>query len=202
MAVSLEHHYPTLTVTSEPATEPVTAAEALFYAQYEGGDADSTTLMTALVKAARRMVERDASVALITQTRAAKFSRFPSGEWQHFPVRPVSAAVVTYLDEEGDSQTWSSSLWQLDTYSIPPRVGPVDGETWPSTQTGTFNAVTFSLTCGYGSASSVPEEAKLAIKLLAREWFYNRCPTGEVGSGIQVAYGAMINLLSWRPVNL
>ncbi|TXH56417.1 MAG: hypothetical protein E6Q97_06455 [Desulfurellales bacterium] len=199
-SVSWQHRYPTLKVTSEPASEPVTAAEALFFAQHEAGDSDSTTLMTSLVKAARRKVERDASVALITQTRTAVLDSFPPADWQEFHVWPVQSATVSYVDENGDTQTWSSGLWQSDFQNIPPRIGPVDGETWPDTASNTFQAVTFTLVCGYGaSASSVPEEAKLAIKLLAKEWFWNRCPTGEVGQNIQYAYGAMIDAISWRP---
>lgn len=201
MPVSLQHHYATLKTTVEPTVEPVTVEEALAYAEFE--DTTDTTraeLMRGLIVAARRKVERDASVALVTQTRVAKFDCFPTCE-QEFHVVPIQSVAIAYLDSAGDSQTWSSSDYQTDFHNIPPRVAPVDGQTWPVTKTGTLKAVTFTLVCGYGdSADDVPEEAKLAIKLLAKEWFWNRCPTGEVGHDIRFAYGALVDQLSWRPM--
>lgn len=201
MPVSLQHHYATLVTTVEPTVEPVTVAEALAFAEFEAEDATRAEIMRGLLVTARRKVERDAAVALITQTRVAKFDCFPDFDVQEFHVVPVQSVAITYLDADGDSQTWSTSNFQVDTHNIPPRVAPVDGETWPVTATGTMNAATFTLVCGYGaSADSVPEEAKTAIKLLAKEWFWNRCPTGEVGQSILMAYGSLINTLSWRPL--
>lgn len=199
MAVSLHHYYATLKTTVEPAIEPVTVVEALAYAQYEGSDTPSSDLMTSLIKTARRKVEHDASVALITQTRVAKFDRFPC-DIQEIHVVPVQTVAITYLDSAGAAQTLGASFYQTDIHNTPPRVAPAWGQTWPVTASGTFGSVTLTIVCGYGTlASSVPEEAKTAIKLLCREWFWNRCPTGEVGDSISMAYGSLINTLSWRP---
>jgi uncharacterized phiE125 gp8 family phage protein len=200
MPVSLQHHYATLKTTVEPTVEPVTVEEALAFAEFEAEDATRAEIMRGLLVTARRKVERDAAVALITQTRVAKFDCFHGCE-QEFHIVPIQSVAITYLDSAGDSQTWETSNFQVDTHNIPPRVAPVDGETWPTTATGSFNAATFTLVCGYGdSADSVPEEAKTAIKLLAKEWFWNRCPTGEVGHDVRFAYGALIDALSWRPM--
>lgn len=201
MPVSLQHHYATLVTTVEPTVEPVTVEEALAFAEDESGDSTRAEIMRGLLVAARRKVERDAAVALITQTRVAKFDCFPCAEWQEFHVVPIQSVAITYLDSDGDSQAWSSSEYQTDFHNIPPRIAPVDGETWPVTASGTLKAATFTLVCGYGdSADDVPEEAKLAIKLLAKEWLWNRCPTGEVGHDIRFAYGALVDQLSWRPM--
>jgi uncharacterized phiE125 gp8 family phage protein len=202
MAVSLEHHYPTLTVTVEPALEPVTLPEAMAYAEYEGDEESKKDLMRSLLVTARRKVERDAAVALITQTRVAKFSCFPRCGEQAFPVAPVQTVAITYLDIAGASQTWGTSNYQVDTTSRPPRVAPVWNQIWPVTSYGTFNAATFTIVCGYGdTADLVPEEAKTAIKLLAKTWFWNRC-VGVVTDEIDGQYMALIGELSWRPVNV
>lgn len=197
---SLQHHYATLKTTVEPEIEPVTVEEALVFAEFEDtSDPTRAEIMRGLLVTARRKVERDAAVALITQTRVAKFDCFPECE-QEFHVVPIQSVAITYLDSAGASQTWGTSNYQSDTHNIPPRVAPVDGATWPVTKTGSFQAATFTLICGYGdSADDVPEEAKTAIKLLAKEWFWNRCATGEVGDNVTFAYGNLISTLSWRP---
>lgn len=192
----LEHYYPRLKVTSEPASEPVTTAEFRTFAQYE--DTDQDTLIDSLIKTARRKVERDCDIALITQTRKAYYSDFPCDDWMEFHVYPVSAVSVSYEDENGATQTLSSSLYTTDFDNLPPRLKLISGQVFPQTEYGVLQAVTVTLTCGFGSASSVPEEAKTAIKFLAREWFYNRCPTGETGS-VGGTYGALCDLLRWRP---
>lgn len=195
MPVDYAHLYPTLKTTVEPDIEPVTLAEAAAYAEYEGDEAEKNDQITSLITAARRKVERDAAVALITQTRQAKFDCFPCGP-QKFPVSPIQSVAITYLDSAGATQTWGTSNYQVDDHNPPPRVAPVWNTTWPTTASGAFEAATFTLVCGYGdSASDVPEEAKTAIKRLVKEWFWGECHCEE-------AYLALINDISWRPVNV
>jgi uncharacterized phiE125 gp8 family phage protein len=202
MPISLAHHYPTLKTTVEPAVEPVTLAEASAYADYEGNETSKNELISSLIVAARRKVERDAGLALITQTRQAKFDCFPCG-YQRFPVAPIQSVAITYLDGDGASQTWGTSNYQLDDHNMPPRVAPVNGVVWPTTKTGTFEAATFTLVCGYGAdVADVPEEAKTAIKLLVRDWFWGRCASGEVLDLNANGYWALISNISWRPVNV
>lgn len=201
MPISLQHHYPTLKVTVEPTVEPVTVAEAAAWAEYEGDETAKLDLMSSLIVAARRKVERDASVALITQTRVAKFDCFNGCE-QRLPVAPIQSVAITYLDSAGASQTWGTSYYQIDDHNLPPRVAPVSGQTWPTTATGTFEAATFTIVCGYGNtAADVPEEAKTAIKILVRDWFWGRCASGEVLDVNANGYWALVSAISWRPVN-
>lgn len=195
----LHQRYPNLSVTGEPAVEPVDVSDAMEFAQYEDCDEASTRLMASLLVAARRLVERDATVALITQERTATYDRFP----QHIELRiaPIqSIDSITYIDAAGASQALASSAYQSDLSNIPPRIVPASGQCWPSTQCDRLAAVSVVFTAGYGdTAADVPEESKLAIKLLAKEWFWNRCAMGDVGRNVQRVYGSLIETLSWRP---
>lgn len=194
--MTIAQFYPTLKVTVEPSTEPVSLPEFKTFAQYE--DTDQDDLMTSLLKAARRKVERDCDVALITQTRQLRMDEFPCESAFEIHLAPVSAVVITYEDTASATQTFSASNYTTDFVNLPPRVALVCGATWPCTA-DELGAVTVTVTAGYGAAAAVPEEAKTAIKLLAREWFYNRCPTGETGAGIDMAYGSLCDCLRWRP---
>lgn len=199
--ISLAHHYPLLKVTDEPDLEPVPVEDALAFAEYEGCDAESRVLFTSLLLAARRKVERDADVALITQERTAVFDCFPECELE-IHVHPVqSIDEITYRDGNGTLTTLSASDYQSDLHNVPARVMPAVGLVWPLTQWDRLGAVTIVLTAGYGATpATVPEEAKLAIKLLAKEYFWNRCIEAPLGRNAERAYGSLIEQLSWRPL--
>lgn len=195
--MNLAAYYPRLAVSVEPTSEPVTLAEFKVFAQYE--DSDQDALITSLLKAARRKVERDCDISLITQTRVMKLDAFPCGDSIEIHMHPVTAVAVSYLDTAGASQTFSSGSYSTDFINLPPRIVLNDGVVWPETQT-VANAATVTITTGYASATAVPDEAKLALLLLAREWFYGRCASGEVGDGVTMAYGALCHQLRWRPL--
>jgi hypothetical protein len=65
-----------LRLTTAPASEPVTLAEAKDYARVDTSDSD--TLITSLIKVARRRVESETGLALITQTWTGVLDRWPS----------------------------------------------------------------------------------------------------------------------------
>ena len=197
--MDLQHLYPRISVSTAPASEPVTTAEALAFFQYEGSDEASSLLAATLVTAAREMVERDAAIALITQSRRMTFDSFPCGEIE-IRLAPVqSVTSIQYRDGNGTLQTWAADQYQTDLHSIPSRIAPKSGVCWPSVPCDWMGAVIITFVAGYGaSADDVPAGAKLAIKLLAREWFWGRCASGEIGNNVSRAYGALINSLTWR----
>lgn len=191
-------YYPRLAVSVAPVAEPVTAAEFKVFAQYE--DTDQDALIASLITAARSKVEHDCDLALMPQTRVMRLDKFPTNsDTIQIHLHPVTAVVVTYDDENGDNQTLASSNYTIDLTNLPPRLKLISTAVWPTTEFGTTNAVTLTITAGYTNADAVPATAKLAINLLAREWFYGRCATGEVGDGATMAYGALCNQLRWRP---
>jgi len=91
------------------------------------------------------------------------------------PISPLqSVTSITYVDNAGDTQTWSSSLYTVDTASDVGRVRPIYNEDYPSSR-GYTDDVVITFISGYGDASSdVPDTALTAIKLLASNWFENR----------------------------
>ena len=65
-----------LRLTTAPSVEPVTLAEAKDFARVDTSDSD--TLLTSLIKVARRRVENETGLALITQTWTGVMDRWPS----------------------------------------------------------------------------------------------------------------------------
>jgi len=96
----------------------------------------------------------------------------PRDTLPYSPIQAVSS--ITYVDIGGTTQTWSSSLYDVDIYSKPGRIRPKWGETWPSIRSQ-MNAIAMTYTCGYGAtAASVPAPIRQAMLLLIGHWYENR----------------------------
>ena len=163
-----------LTISSGPAAEPISVSEARDHLRISETQEDP--LITAYITAARLYVEAFTKRQLVTATWLLGLERFPLREIV-VPLPPLASVTsVTYVDENGAAQTWNSSLYQVDTKSEPGRIKPIESESFPSTQLGTYNAVTVTFVGGYGDESAVPERFKHAIKLMTANWFEFREP--------------------------
>ncbi len=160
----------------------------------DGSDFD--TLLTDLIKAARIMVEEDADRALVTQTWDLTLDAFPGyGEVVEVPRPPLQGVTsITYVDGNGDPQTWDSEKYRVDNSSTfrRGRITPVASEYWPTTQ-AVIGAVTVKFVAGYGDAADVPQLAKWAIMLAVAA--SHKFPTALIettrGSRIQEVAGPM-----------
>jgi uncharacterized phiE125 gp8 family phage protein len=169
--------YRSFQTTIEPSTEPITTAEAKSHIRVDVSTED--TLIDDYIKVARRLSERLTRRSFITQTITLKLDGFSGGEIV-LPRSPAqSVTSIQYVDTDGATQTWSSSLYDVDTSSEPARVTPAYDEDFPDTR-AVANAVTVTYVAGYGSASDVPEELRLLIRLLVGHYFENREAVGTV----------------------
>ena len=167
----------TFVVNTAPAEEPVTLEEAKTQCRVDNTHDDDE--ITSIIVAARIQAELNLSRYIITQTIDAYYDRFQSC-FEMPPLQSVSS--ITYLDSNGDSQTLASNQYVVDSKSIPARITPAYGVTWPSTYDQT-NAVTIQFIAGYGLAASVPECIKQWIKIQVTHYFDNRAPV-VVGSSV------------------
>lgn len=166
-----------LRMTSAPAVEPVTLAEAKNHLRITASNSDEDALISNLIKAARQWCEAYTGCSFVLQTWQVKLDEFP--ECIKLPRGPVIAvSSITYLDTSGDSQTLASSSYRVDADTIPARVTEAYASTWPSTYPVT-NAVTVTYTAGYEDTGSsptddVPEAIQQAILLMVAHLFENR----------------------------
>lgn len=157
------------------ATEPLTLAEVKTHVRQDRDDDDG--LLAALITAAREHGETFTHRALAPQVWDLKLDAFPCGAYVPIvlPKPPVTAiGSISYLDSNGDTQTWGSSNYTTDlpsgAWAAPARIVPAYGLTYPTTRS-VMNAVTVRFTCGY---TSCPEGIKAALKLLIGHWYANR----------------------------
>jgi uncharacterized phiE125 gp8 family phage protein len=151
--------------------------------------ADDEDQMSAFLLAARRRLEQEMGRALVSQTWRLSLDRFPHFHQRAWPVgympillpRPAIIGVSSfkYLDPTDPTGTAQITLalntdFIVDGNSEPARVQPATNKAWPSALRQQ-NAVNIDYTAGYGTdGTSVPNDIKLAIKMLAAHWYENR----------------------------
>ena len=160
-----------LTVTTEPAGEPVTLAEAKDQVHELTSNHDD--YLTTLIKVARQTAERYTRRQFITATYEYRLDKFPDViEVPRPPTQSITS--IQYVDTSGTTQTLASSYYTLDKYSLPARIVEAYGKSWPTVRDH-INVVTVTFKAGYGDAASdVPEDLKHAMKLIIDELHRHR----------------------------
>lgn len=152
----------TLRTITEPATEPVTLAEAKLWCRIDDDDTAQDAMVLVMIQAMRRYAENYTRRAYVSRTLQMRLWGFPE-HCIRLPFAPLqSVTSITYIDSNGSTQTLdgSPSLYQWDTASEPGVVMPVYNDTWPTTRYD-LDSVRITYTCGYASQSLIPANLKL-----------------------------------------
>jgi len=202
-----------LTMKTGPAIEPVTVADFMAFARVDIDPGDG--LMASLIAAARRRVERETGLALITQTWVATMDRWPADPapdykrglvggydgglardlwWDGMregsiaqvfggmgiitvPKRPWQSMVemrVRQLDATFVTVASSTYYVSVDGRPAMGRIARLQGNVWPVVY-APLGGIEVEFLCGFGdTASTVPDDLILAIKMLASHWHENR----------------------------
>lgn len=183
-----------LTRTTAPTVEPITRAEAKAHSRVTVSDDDE--YIDALIEATRDRIENHTKRALLTQTWRLTLDSFPLGRRDIIlPWSPLqSVTSITYVDTDGNTQTWASSNYSVDTGATPGRVRLAYDVLYPSIRHQP-NAVTIIFVAGYGSAASaLPAGIVHACKILCGHYYDNREPvvTGTIASPIPETWKALL----------
>jgi uncharacterized phiE125 gp8 family phage protein len=128
---------------------------------------DEDVLLTRWIRAARNYIEQRTGRALVTSTWDLWLDCFPRGCEIRLPKGKLqSVAYVKYYDTDGTEYTLDPSAYHVATKREPGAVVLAYGQIWPSATLRTAEAVVVRFTCGFGSASDVPDEVKQAMCLL------------------------------------
>ncbi len=156
--------------TDGPDVEPVSIEQAKLRLRLPIDVTDENQTLTGLIASARQSLERQAGLALITQTWTIAFSGWPIGPL-YLPMRPLQRVLtVKYYDTSGTLQTWDPANYLVSTKNG--SLAPVPMGTWPVVQPGRDEAVIVTAVFGYGDdEASVPELLKTAVLMTVCEWF-------------------------------
>lgn len=182
--------------------EPIEVEEAKVYLKVDGDEEDS--LIQSLIVTARRFCENYQRRAYITRELEYSFSNFPctANNRIELPKPPLkSVESVTYKDFSGNVNTLIEDVnYIVDKDSLVGAIMPAYyGEAWPVFVPYPANAVKIRYTAGIGdSAQDVPEEVKLAMKMLIAYWYDNREAIGNASIGKEVEFSVKALLTADR----
>jgi uncharacterized phiE125 gp8 family phage protein len=165
-----------------PAAEPLSLDEAKAWLRLDTNDEDA--LVSALIVAARNIVEATTRRALITQTWRIVLDRWPSdgaGEGDPLAATSVvrlalaplaSVQAMRVLDNAGTARAIDASTWKLVD-------APDDAKLIFATQPpapGQIRAgIEIDVVAGYGDAADdVPQALRQAMLLMIARWYENR----------------------------
>lgn len=184
------------------AWEPVSLAEARLQCKLivdpESGIHEDDPLLQEIITAARERVEHDASLCLVKSTFEGYIDSFPPADiiLQQSPVTAVTK--VEYMSN-GVYVEWPQDQWEANIISMPGRVHPRYGYSYPTHDTA-YNAVKVTFTAGYTNAGSVPKLAKMAMLLLIGHWYEVRQTViiGTIATEVPETYNSVIELINQR----
>jgi uncharacterized phiE125 gp8 family phage protein len=170
----------TLVLTTPPAVEPISLAEAKAHLRLESGSAD--TLVASLIVTSRLHIETVLGLALVTQGWTWLIDAWPDLAVLRLPMRPVqSISAVRVYAEDGSVVSLPADSYLLDGNGAPARFVRRRGRVWPMPGRNA-NGIEIAFVAGFGAqAADVPEDIRHALLLLVAHWYANREPM-ELGS--------------------
>jgi uncharacterized phiE125 gp8 family phage protein len=190
-----------LVMTTAPAAEPISLAEAKAHLRIDGDDEDA--LLISLIAAARMFVERALSLALITESWSLYLDGWPRSGTIVLPIQPVQAVTAVRVYDPNDAATVVNPAgYAVDVLSEPARLVLSAGAVQLS-PARLLNAFEVAFTAGYGGdATDVPAPIRQALKLLVAHWFERREPV-VLGVSLQEVPATVAGLLlPYRKVRL
>jgi uncharacterized phiE125 gp8 family phage protein len=183
-----------LVMTSGPALEPVSLAEAKAHLRLDGTVEDS--LVQSLVITSRLHIEAALGLALVTQSWSYFLDRWPRSGRISLPIRPVAAiSHVRAWSADGGSVLLDTADFLLDGQGLPPRL-VLRGGVVPVEPLRALNGIEIGFTAGFGpSAEDVPATIRHALLLLVAHWYENREPV-EIGAGANAVPAMVSELLA------
>lgn len=162
-----------LSLTTAPASEPVTVTEFKSLLAYSGSDLD--TLFGSHLLAARQWCEQYTWRQFITATYTLTLRDF--SEVIYLPRCPIqSVTSVKYYDESDTLRTVSTDDYDVQI-GTPALIRNAAVAGWPVVDDRP-EPVEIVFIAGYGDASTdVPEPIRVAIQFLAQSWF--SCGSGS-----------------------
>lgn len=170
-----------------PPAQQISTADLKAHLRATSNDEDSLIVgyLAGAVDACRLYMAR----SIGTQVLEEAYDAFPSGAIELLFGPVASVVSVTYVDENGATQTVSSANYVLDNHTERAWVVPVEGFAWPITK-GVVNAVKIRYNAG-----DMPASVKTALLLMVGATYDNR---DESALDIQTNPGLKLLLDPWK----
>lgn len=177
----------------EPSIEPVTLGEARAWLRIDILDHDQ--LIQDAIEAARNTVEDHLRSQLLTATMETRLDWFPKDADRILrlfrgPVQSITS--IKYQDVDDVQQTQDLAKLSQDLDSMPARIRPKQGETWPAVRND-LNVVVIEYESGFGDAlSNIPTSIRAALRMLVLDLYVNPGAQAETRLVENATYEALL----------
>ncbi len=174
-------------LTTPPALEPVSLAEAKAHLRISHADEDAT--IGKLIVAARRQAEAQTGLLLIAQGWSHFRDDWPDDGEVALPLAPViGLGNIKVYGEDDIAATIDPAHYYVDRLSRPARLLLRGSRVWA--RPGRIgNGIEIALTAGFGTAATdVPEQLRQAILQLAAHWYEHRGNGEDAAAPLAVAH--------------
>lgn len=184
---------------TKPANKAVTLEEMKEHLKIDFSDED--VLLESLIDAATLQCEKIQNRVYINRNYKILFSEI--NEYFHFPKPPLVEIIsVKLILIDGTNLTVDSSDYLYDPGTYQSQFYFCEIDNYISYELKEMNGFEIEFTAGYGLESTdIPEDIKMAIKLLVAHWYQNR----ETASKLtlkDIPFGVRAILSSERVMNV
>ena len=162
-------------VVTAPSFEPVTLAEAKLWCRVDDDDRSQDAVLQMLIIAMREYAEHLTGRAFASRTLELRLDAFPDAEIE-LPQAPLNSVTsIEYVNDDGlQNLNGSPTAFQVDTGSIPGRIAPLVGSSWPSSSGDALAAVRIRYVAGYPNPNAIPKLVRLWMQARISTLFENR----------------------------
>lgn len=168
----------TIQPNTPPTLDPVSLVAAKTQLRVDIADEDA--FIDSLVTTATRWVEDITGRSLMTQTWELYLDDWPSHDYIRLPRPPLqSVTSVIYYDTDGDSSTFPTDYYDVDTDSEPGRVVLKYNESWPSETLQPKNPIKITYLAGYEDYSGTVDVTDTTVAWASGDKFSTEWHAGK-----------------------
>lgn len=193
--------------TSGPSTQLISTSEMKDHSRVDLSADDD--LIDTYIQAARYQAEEMTRRSFLETTWELVLDDWPIDDVLPIPRPPLrSIDSIDYTDEDGGSNTFSSSDYLVITNSLPGRVVLDNTTDWPTDDLEPYGGITVTFKAGYGADSTdgrsdVPDPIRQAVRMMVAHFYENResVVIGTTGFDVPQAVKYLLGPFKYRDFN-
>ncbi|MFS0736937.1 head-tail connector protein [Sphingomonas sp. 1P06PA] len=158
-----------ITLITPPTDTPISVEEAREQCRIDGTGEDA--FLEQAINAATHWIETYTGQRLVTQT--VSFTTDTTEQLWRLPVSPIQNVTgIEYIDTAGTTGTVDPDSYVVRKTGMYPSIVLASNATWPNRQYG--SQITVTAVVGFGDPADVPDDIRLAVKILVSAIYDNR----------------------------
>ncbi len=176
------------TIVTAPTKVPITLENVKGIIGLESDQKQFDNIIDELILAAVDYFQQESNTIIMEQTWKGYVEDWPlEDDYIEILLPPLkSITAIKYTTSAGVPTTWANTEYDVDINAKPGRVFLGYLKNWPtSILTPASNAIEIEFICGYENQDNVPQDIKVALKLLVEHWFTNRGESSKVPKAVE-----------------